>query len=169
MPVDIIPVAYKGGDGYFVSADGHVYSNKIGSMNALSEYADSDGYLRVCLTINKKQHRIPVHKLVATAFHGEKKPFEVCRHIDGNKLNNHKDNLTWGSQKENIEDSRLHGTMYQGQRHHLSHVDDKLVKTVRVMYANGCTQKHISETLGISKYCVHNYVRGKSRRSAGCL
>ena len=53
MPVDIIPVAYKGGDGYFVSADGHVYSNKIGSMNALSEYADSDGYLRVCLTINK--------------------------------------------------------------------------------------------------------------------
>ena len=46
---------------------------------------------------------IKVHQLVRETFHGEK-PYSkaVVMHLDGDGLNNHKDNLAWGSQKENL-------------------------------------------------------------------
>lgn len=45
-----------------------------------------------------------VARLVCEAFHGEcpqDKP--VCMHLDENSANNRSDNLSWGSQKENLE------------------------------------------------------------------
>lgn len=170
MPVEELkPLNFLSSDRYYASIDGHIYTKKKDKFARLSEYVSRQGYLRCCLTVNNKQYRKNVHSLVLTAFNGGKPSGFVCRHLDGNKLNNDVRNLTWGTQKENIHDCKKHGTSYEGERHYLSHVSDKIVRTVRVMYANGCTQKHIAETLGISKYSVHNYVRGKSRRSAGCL
>lgn len=54
--------------------------------------------------INNKK----VHQLVCESFHGPK-PFEnaVVMHIDDNPLNNHKDNLKWGTQKENLNSEKF--------------------------------------------------------------
>lgn len=54
--------------------------------------------------INNKK----VHQLVCEAFYGPK-PFEdaVVMHIDDNPLNNHKDNLKWGTQKENLNSEKF--------------------------------------------------------------
>ena len=59
------------------------------------------GYLRVVLQYNHTRKHMRVHRLVAEAFllNIENKP-EV-NHIDGNKLNNHVDNLEWVTAKEN--------------------------------------------------------------------
>lgn len=153
---------------YYVSADGNVYSKKKSGLVLLKQYPDTHGYMRVCLTVNNKQHRKRVHTLVLTAFNGGRPKGFVCRHLDGDKTNNELPNLAWGTQKENIEDQRKHGTMYGGEQHHLVTVPDATVYIARTLFENGYTQKEIAKLLDISKYSVHNYVRGKSRKTAKC-
>lgn len=47
-----------------------------------------------------------VHQLVCEAFHGPKpgksEGYYVCMHLDENAANNRADNLSWGTQKENL-------------------------------------------------------------------
>jgi len=154
---------------YYVSADGSVYSKKKAGLLRLTQYRDKHGYMRVCLTVHNKQRRKKVHTLVLTAFYGERPSSFVCRHLDGDKTNNELPNLTWGTQAENIEDQRRHGTMYGGERHHLVTVPDAVVYVARAMFAEGHSQKYIADILGLTKDVVHNYVRGKSRKGAKCL
>jgi hypothetical protein len=59
------------------------------------------GYKRICLTKNKKEKNLHVHRLVAQAFipNPQNKPF--INHIDGNKQNNCVTNLEWCDYDEN--------------------------------------------------------------------
>lgn len=65
------------------------------TWNRLKESADS-GYVRVNL---KGAGKVLVHRLVLSAFAGECPEGMIARHIDGNRLNNRADNLTWGVKK----------------------------------------------------------------------
>lgn len=60
-------------------------------------------YLKVKLSKNCKQKTIQVHRLVTETFipNPDNKP--QVNHIDGNKENNHIDNLEWVTAKENTE------------------------------------------------------------------
>lgn len=58
------------------------------------------GYEYVCLFKDGKRKNRYVHQLVAEAYVGERLKPHV-NHIDGNKLNNHADNLEWVTPKEN--------------------------------------------------------------------
>ena len=50
-----------------------------------------------------------VHKLVASAFHGEKPAGAICLHYDDQRLNNRAENLRWGTYKDNYADSVRNG------------------------------------------------------------
>lgn len=50
-----------------------------------------------------------VHVLVLEAFDRPRPKGAVCRHLDGNPINNHLSNLAWGTHKENTEDRKRHG------------------------------------------------------------
>ena len=76
------------------------------------------GYPFVNLRAQGK-HRIRyVHSLVAEAFIGTRpEGMEVC-HYDGNKTNNHVDNLRYGTSRDNELDKLRHGTNYNAAKTH---------------------------------------------------
>lgn len=59
-----------------------------------------------------------VHWLVTAAFIGPKPDGLVVRHLDGNRLNNHIENLVYGTHTENRLDSTAHGTNWQANKTH---------------------------------------------------
>ena len=62
-----------------------------------------NGYEKIILSKNSKPTTVRVHRLVAQTFipNPDNKP--QVNHIDGNKLNNHVDNLEWVTGDENIK------------------------------------------------------------------
>jgi hypothetical protein len=90
---------------YYISDHGRVKSYKFGKERILKPGlvgVSGNQYLAVVLIIKSNKKTIKIHRLVALAFieNIENKP--TVNHIDGNKLNNHKENLEWNTSKENI-------------------------------------------------------------------
>jgi hypothetical protein len=117
--------------GYWADSEGNIWSSKrqVGRKDGkgtdtvieekpLRKFSPSMnhwGYLNATIRNDGKQKTIRVHTLVLLAFHGPK-PFDnaVCRHLDGNKLNNRPQNLKWGTAKENAQDMIEHGLLGVG-------------------------------------------------------
>lgn len=107
--------------GYEVTRDGRIFSSSGWrgiDRRELKQALNDDGYPSVRLTIGGKRVRYSVHALVA-AQHLSPRPSKSheIRHIDGNRLNPHADNLAWGTRKENAEDRERHGRTSRGERH----------------------------------------------------
>jgi hypothetical protein len=60
----------------------------------------------------KKDSRF-IHTLVAEHFICPRPEAMVVRHLDGNPNNNHAENLAWGTQRDNAQDKKRHGTVVQ--------------------------------------------------------
>ena len=68
----------------------------------LSKSINNAGYEYASLFYNNKKCKKTIHRLVAEHFLEINDKGLVVNHKDGNKLNNHVDNLEWITQKENI-------------------------------------------------------------------
>lgn len=100
-------VVIKNFDNYLVDEFGNVYSLYSNNIKALK--TDKDGYKLVNLSKNKKVYTKKVHRLVAEAFLSNPNKYKEVNHKDGNKANNHADNLEWVSHKQNIIHSYKYG------------------------------------------------------------
>lgn len=97
-------------DGYYVSYDGRVFSqrNNAGKMSKdyrheLRQYEKTGGYLNVALTTKRgKVNYIRVNRLVAKAFvPGETAKRKYVNHLDEDRKNNRAENLEWVTPREN--------------------------------------------------------------------
>lgn len=124
----------------------------------------ANGYLYVSL----KPHRdaAVVHELVATAFIGPRPAYaRTVNHKDGNKLNNHSDNLEWATYAENNRHARMLLLNKQhGERCNLTVFSDDIVDAVRILAAsNRFTAREIAKFFDMSATHVHEIKHGKSR------
>jgi hypothetical protein len=117
----MVPKVYKDVKGYRgiyrVNIAGQIYSMprevsagnpgqvmKIGGKY-LKPYLNTKGYPSVSLNKGGKKKTTPVHVIVAQAFLGDRPNGFHINHIDGNKENNHIDNLEYVSPKDNMRHS----------------------------------------------------------------
>ncbi len=125
-----------GFDKYMVSSDGEVVSLYFGKFKTLKPAHHRHGYPIVALRKSEgRQMTKTVHELVLTAFKGEKKPGQECRHLDGNATNCRVDNLKWGTAQENADDRKRHGTARggssPGEKSVCSILTDEAVRDIR--------------------------------------
>lgn len=99
---------------YRISSFGRVLSGRRSrgrEWRPMRPGTDNDGYLKVLLrTVDNRSRTMPIHRMVAEAFHGPRPPGQQIRHLDGNPQNNVLSNLRYGSATENTRDSIRHGT-----------------------------------------------------------
>ena len=108
--------------GYEVTHDGRVFSvasNWRGyGRRELRQSPNTDGYPLVRVNLYGKRKRIAVHVLVAQQYLPPRPSAKhEIRHLDGERINPHADNLSWGTRKDNADDRERHGRTSRGERH----------------------------------------------------
>ncbi len=147
--------------GYFVCRDGRVWSGK--TKKWLSPGINGTGYYFVMPCIQCKNTMFVIHRLVCKLFHGmPPSDLHEVRHLDGNKLNNHVNNLAWGTKSENQQDRRLHGTYQDGEKNHRAQIDSTQVLAIRSDYANGMRQSELMRKYGLTRGSVWAIVHRKT-------
>jgi len=153
----------KGFEGrYQVSNLGRVYSlpkqkgvsyvNSDSPLMVLKNNLSTTGYYRVNLG---RGNMFMIHRLVAESFIPKIDGKKCVNHKDGDKLNNHIDNLEWCTQGENIAHARLNRLMIPCGR-----VDKKVRCTeTGIVFKN---IKAASDYLGVN----YNTVRQRMRVNA---
>lgn len=153
--------------GYYADCEGNIYSFRSG-MKRLLKQRIHRGYYHVFVRDSGSPvcvHKEPVHKLVLSAFVGERPDNMVCRHLNGDALDNNIDNLCWGTTKENVQDSIKHGTavcLRHGENAVASKISLADVCEIRWLYLNGYKQKELSTRFNISQHHVSDIVHGKT-------
>lgn len=86
---------------YLITDDGKVYSESRKKFLTLTE-RKQDGYIQVTIYEDGKQYTKRVHRLVAEVYLSNPNNLSEIDHIDGDKSNNHIDNLEWVTRNENM-------------------------------------------------------------------
>lgn len=101
-----------GYDGYEASEFAKIRKlQNDGTFKVLHPSRTTDDYFTVNIRdVNGNKHQYTIHKLTCLAFHGlpdSSLQNPTVDHIDGNILNNQKDNLEWVSHSENVRRALL--------------------------------------------------------------
>jgi protein-disulfide isomerase len=103
---------YNFNDKYSADEYGNVYFNydckftKVKAGDKVKSFINKYGYVEYVLSDKEKKRRhIQAHRIVACLYIDNKDNKYYVNHIDGNKLNNHKDNLEWCTASENEKHS----------------------------------------------------------------
>lgn len=137
----------------------------------LSTTVSNRGYERASMVRDGKARRIGVHQAVAAAWlpappgpigtkHGSQ---YVVNHKDGNKANNHADNLEYVTSRENVAHARRTGLLSaKGILNHKARLTEDDVRAVRVAYAGGETQVSLAARYGVSQTTISRVVLRKT-------
>jgi len=143
--------------GYSVSNIGRV-------KNRFDNIKKNTLHHRGYLTTRYNKTMYSVHRLVAIAFipNPENKP--EINHKDGNKQNNHVDNLEWCTRKENIDHAfRLGLSSNKGEKNPRSKLNWDSVNKIRNLYNTGLyTQNKLAEMFGVSQSPINKLLNYKN-------
>ena len=91
---DMAMVPIAGFDGYFITKDGRVWSERQRGHWLRPSRGDK-GYMTVGLRKGAERHRLFIHRLVAEAFLPNPNKLPQVNHKDEDKANNRLENLEW--------------------------------------------------------------------------
>lgn len=149
---------------YEVSSAGDVRSWRVGgSRNKRAKEPrmlvlalDGDGYRRCNLYDGKGGTRnVAVHVLMCASWHGARPEGAQVRHLNGVRTDNSKDNLRWGTAKENYDDMTAHGTraVLRGEDNHFTKLTEAQVVDIRTRKA--ASKWELAEEYGVSPSTVY--------------
>lgn len=161
-------------DHYKVSDQGRVRSldriikDKIGRTKfykgqELSQFIDKSGYPMCTLWRDSKGKNKTVHRIVAEAFIANPENKPQVNHKDGDKENNHVNNLEWVTNSENDLHAFEIGlrTVNRGSKSNLAKLTEEEVIEIRKLKKNGKTQRNIAKVFDISEGSVSQIVNRK--------
>lgn len=153
---------------YQVSERGLVWS--LRRRLVLKPFPSNAGYLHIALHKDGRQRTHYIHKMVARAFHGECPEGLEVLHKDGNRQDNSKGNLRYGTHAENVQDSVRHGTHVSTRKKKCpqGHPLDGLIKSGKGAGKRYCKQcnrdrrmaRYAADPEGEKKK-MRDYYRGK--------
>ena len=151
-------------DDYLISSDGQVKSTKFGKERLLKLGTTSNGYLCFVYCKDGKKTTLKVHRCVAEVFLGDRSAEGLyVLHKDGNKLNNKKENLYWGTQQQNMNDRTRHGTVFrpQGEKQGNSKLKEADIYKIRELRLTGMTHQKIADFFGVNQSLISYILSGK--------
>lgn len=167
--------AYRvGDDGSVWSRFKHVWGDytlgsewrRLRATRVRAGRTDGSQRLQVTLRRDHKSHKFLVHTLVLTAFVGSRpKGMGCCHFPDRNPLNCRLENLRWGTQKDNAQDQRKHGTIPGGELHHNAKLSNADVEKIRSL-GGTMSQSKIASMFGVHQAYISTILRRKGRTSS---
>ncbi|MDQ5960410.1 MAG: hypothetical protein QG592_1493 [Pseudomonadota bacterium] len=149
---------------YLASNDGRIMRRTTGRILKLS--LSNSGYHFVSPSNNGCAKPASVHRLVAYAFFGLPQAWLDVNHKNGDKLDNHVQNLEYVTRSENIAHAHKIGT-----RKHTSLRADRGVKNTKLTESKvrdikqrvscGERQRVLADEYGVSQAVISAIVRGK--------
>jgi len=159
--------AIEGHPGYFADNRGDIFSVRSGNLLLLKKRLHK-GYYHVNVKVysGKQRHKkMPVHQLVLMAYDKPRVSDQVCRHLNGNRLDNHPENLRWGTAKENTQDSILHGTaacLRHGEKSCSARLSLSDVLTILQLANEGKSQRELSLQYSVTQRHVNDIVNRRT-------
>lgn len=122
------------------------------------------GYLIVRLSKHSKTLNEFVHRMVAEAYCINDNSKPMVNHIDGNKLNNHANNLEWVTPSENMQHAANTGLLTHkhliGENNHRSKLTTTDVLKIRELVSQGQTLTSVAKAFNIMRSHVKDIVVG---------
>lgn len=142
---------------HYITEDGIILSCFNNEKKELKTQIDKkSGYKRIKL--NGKSYK--VHRLVAEAFIPNPESLPQVNHIDGNKLNNHIDNLEWCNNSYNQKHAWDNGL--QPKRHPINcSLTQEQADSIRKEYKSGMTVTPLVKKYKVSKTTIKDILSGK--------
>jgi hypothetical protein len=145
-----------------VDAAGRV-TGKMG--HTLRQFPGKDGYLRFTTFQNGHWQQVSTHVMVCSAFHGPRPEWaDLVAHGNGDKTDNHAENLRWATYLENEADKRSHGRNLAGERHHQAKLTADQVREIRSRPAGRGTGRALAREFGVTEANISAIRRGRAWR-----
>ena len=119
-------------------------------------------YPTVMLTNRPKVKHLMIHRIVATAFIPNHENKREVNHKDGDKLNNHYDNLEWCTRKENTKHASTARLLWDNGIHFNAKLNLKTVFKIKRELSKGKRQCDIAKKYNLSSELVHSIKCGRS-------
>lgn len=119
------------------------------------------GYFHVVLSKDNVKESKRVHRLVGFAFIANPLNYDQINHKDGNKQNNHSENLEWCNSKQNINHALETGLRIRSHSK-LSWLD---AQNIRALHANKKgSYNQLARQFNVSKATIRNVVKKRTFR-----
>lgn len=103
---------------YLIFSDGRLFNKKTNHF--LKGIITDVGYRRYQIKVKNKCYNFLAHRLVAEYFLTKENENQIVHHKDGNRLNNHKNNLQWVSSSENLKEAYKHGRKNNQKKNYIT-------------------------------------------------